>query len=71
MDDYELPRFIVRGYFTGDGQHWFAVYDRREGQYVGARGYPDLWELYADASNAKQRIARGDYGQYSREFGHE
>lgn len=30
----QTARFLVRGYFSGDGQHWTRVFDRETGLYT-------------------------------------
>lgn len=27
-------RYLIRGYFTGDGQHWWAIWDRERNEYL-------------------------------------
>lgn len=55
------PRYVIRGYFTGDGQHWTAVWDRTEDRYVSYPGQnvPALFRSSADAEGYLSFKAEG------------
>lgn len=44
-------RYLIRGYFTGDGQHWFTIFDQRAADYLkGPDGaYPVLFRSAGEA----------------------
>lgn len=63
-------RYYVRGYFTGDGQHWIAIWDNEDGDYV--RDLPARTiKLFASSDNAiayGQRVIR-DFTPYREKEG--
>lgn len=61
-------RYLIRGYFTGDGQHWFRVYDHQIGDFL-----PGFHREPADAEAEARRNPEpaGDCGRGCRLDGYQ
>ena len=46
-------RFLIRGYFTGDNQHWTAIWDRHLQSYVSQDPWSKQPYLFRDSKAAE------------------